>query len=80
MTQAEIIAMATDAGFEWDSLGLRDRFCFERFAALIAVKRNEENAQLCESVAKQWDFHSVAPYAALQCAAAIRARGTKEGA
>ena len=76
----EIIAMATEAGFEWDSLGLRDRLCFEHFAALIAVKRNEENAQLCESVAKQWEFHSVAPYAALQCAAAIRARGTKEGA
>ena len=80
MTHEEIIAMAKEAGFEWDSLGLRDRLCFERFAALVAAKRNEENAQLCESVAKQWEFHLVAPSAALQCAAAIRARGTKEGA
>ena len=79
MNQDEIIAMATEAGFEWDSLGLRDRLCFQRFAALVAAKRNEENAQLCESVAKQWEFHLVAPSAALQCAAAIRARGQKEG-
>ena len=41
MNQAEIIAMATEAGFEWDSLGLRDRLCFEHFAALVAAKERE---------------------------------------
>ena len=72
MNQAEIIAMATEAGFEWDSLGLRDRFCFERFAALVAAKEREACAQVCmdrRSLDSPWD-----------CAVAIRARGTKEGA
>ena len=74
----EIIAMAKEAGFQegWLNLWATN---FEHFAALVAAKRNEENAQLCESVAKQWEFHLVAPSAALQCAADIRARGTKDG-
>ena len=72
MNQAEIIAMATEAGFEWDSLGLRDRLCFEHFAALVAAKEREACAQVC------LELHSLdAPWG---CAVAIRARGQKEGA
>ena len=71
MNQAEIIAMATEAGFEWDSLGLRDRFCFERFAALIAAKEREACAEVC------LELHSLdTPWG---CAVAIRARGQKGG-
>ena len=80
-TPEEIIAMATEAGLNSYRIAPSEVVAvWERFAALVAAKRNEENAQLCESVAKQWEFHLVAPSAALQCAAAIRARGTKEGA
>ena len=72
MNQAEIIAMATEAGFEWDSLGLRDRLCFELFAALVAAKEREACAQVCLKL------HSLdTPWG---CAVAIRARGQKEGA
>jgi len=84
MTQAEIIAMATEAGFEWDSLGLRDRFCFERFAALVAAKEREACAQLCDEIqrTKAHKFYGqlLSDGSARQAAAAIRARGTKEGA
>ena len=85
MKTDEIIAMANTAavqhGHTYEPEAADGTIEFlGSFAALVAAKRNEENAQLCESVAKQWEFHLVAPSAALQCAADIRARGTKEGA
>ena len=80
MTQDEIIAMATEAGFEWDSLGLRDRFCFERFAALVAAKEREACAQVCEGFKQGNSATYIDDDWADMCAEAIRARGTKEGA
>lgn len=80
MTKAEIIAMATEAGFEWDSLGLLDRLCFERFAALVAAKEREACAAACEDIGRVFERVKVQPVIAKSCAAAIRARGTKEGA
>ena len=72
MNHEEIIAMAKEAGFEWDSLGLRDRLCFERFAALVAAKEREACAKVC------LELHSLdTPWG---CAVAIRARGQKKGA
>lgn len=84
MNTEEITAMLASIGVAPDTkrpIGWESTVAvFERFAALVAAKRDEENAQLCESVAQQWGFHMVAPSAALQCAADIRARGTKEDA
>ena len=79
MNQAEIIAMATEAGFEWDSLGLRDRLCFEHFAALVAAKERNDCALICENMFQTQRPYQVYAEAAQECAAAIRARGTKEG-
>ena len=73
MNQAEIIAMATEAGFEWDSLGLRDRLCFERFAALVAAKERE-------SIAAHYAAQPHVEFFGAELAEEIRARGTKEGA
>lgn len=80
MTHEEIIAMATEAGFEWDSLGLRDRFCFERFAALVAAKEREACAQVCVAISADYWMGDAQFEAATRCSNAIRARGAKEGA
>ena len=107
--------MATEAGFEWDSLGLRDRLCFEHFAALVAAKERKAllgdgrcgEVPLPMQVAARWpsvpgshkyagaggcapgsfgddseDLFTTAQlldYGDRRAAAAIRARGTKEG-
>ena len=78
MNQAEIIAMATEAGFEWDSLGLRDRVCCERFAALVAAREREACAQVCDEHAMVSTSGEGSVWSA-SCASAIRARGQKEG-
>ena len=36
MNRDDIIRMAIEAGFDWGDLGVSDRLCFERFAALVA--------------------------------------------
>jgi len=41
-------------------------------------KEREACAQQCETVAASWSFHMVAPSAAMNCAAAIRARGSND--
>ena len=81
MTTEEITSMAADAGFgtllpaEMAGSTLlpatwvgADQRKLERFAALVAAKEREACAQVCES----WDDPR-------NYAAAIRARGTKEG-
>lgn len=78
MTRDEIIAMATEAGFEWDSLGLRDRFCFERFAALVAAKERDACAQECVEISVDYWMGDAQFEAATRCCNAIRARGQKE--
>lgn len=83
MTQDEIIAMAREAGFRTGRIDLTTgepipfiapasgTSCMWevlRFAALVAAKEREACAQVCESWDDPRDY-----------AAAIRARGTKEG-
>lgn len=80
MNQAEIIAMAREVGLLPDNShptpetrAMRKRCeVVKRFAALVAAKEREACAQVCmdrRSLDTPWD-----------CAVAIRARGTKEGA
>lgn len=70
MTRDEIIAMAQEAGFEWSEMGLRDRICFERFAALVAAKEREACANLAADT-----FYGNAGELNHVIAADIRARG-----
>jgi hypothetical protein len=37
-TETELVSLAEQAGFDWESFGLRDRLCFRDFAALVAEK------------------------------------------
>ncbi|WP_288082267.1 hypothetical protein [Pseudomonas sp.] len=70
MNQAEIIAMATEAGLNSYRIAPGEAVAvWERFAALVAANEREKCAQVCES----WDDPR-------NYAAAIRAQGTKEGA
>ena len=102
MNQAEIIAMAKEAGLLPDNShpapetrAMRQRSnAVQRFAALVAAKEREACAQVCD--AERQDFggvaagpmttdagkrvHEAMAAGAATCAAAIRARGKKEGA
>lgn len=95
-TQEEIAAMAKEAGFligKLDTLeGSRPLIkpvgfdCLaelERFAELVAAKKQEECAQVCEAVwgERGKPFYGVPGLkgSAKECAAAIRARGQKGG-
>ena len=73
MNQAEIIAMANEAGLNSYRIPPSQAVdVWTRFAALVAAKEREACAQVCmdrRSLDTPWD-----------CAEAIRARGTKEGA
>lgn len=73
MNRDDIIQMAREAGFEFNSLGgthtsgkLDEHL--ERFAALVAAAEREECAKVCD---KHWDDNGQ------HCANAIRARGSK---
>ena len=81
MTKEDIIRMAQEAGFDewwdngcssWDTL----QETFERFAALVAAAEREACAQLCEVRADE-EIGMAYQGIALDCAAAIRARGEK---
>lgn len=92
MTPEEITAMAADAGFgtllpaEMAGSTLlpatwvgADQRKLERFAALVAAKEREACALVCDAKAHEvrlWCNESNV----IACAAAIRARGQKEGA
>ena len=73
MTQAEIIAMATEAGLNSYRIAPGEAVAvWGRFAALVAAKEREACALVC------LELHSLdTPWG---CAVAIRARGTKEAA
>ena len=73
MNQAEIIAMATEAGLNSYRIAPGEAVAvWERFAALVAAKEREACAKVC------LELHSLdTPWG---CAVAIRARGQKEGA
>ena len=55
-----------------------ERLCKD--AALVAARERERCAKACETVAASWSFHMVAPSAAMNCAAAIRALNTEDAA
>ena len=95
MNQAEIIAMATEAGLNSYRIAPGEAVAvWERFAALVAAKEREACAQVCD--AERQDFggvaagpmttdagkrvHEAMAAGAATCAAAIRARSQKEGA
>lgn len=73
MTQYDIIRMAREAEGEqrpngWWAMHIED---LERFAALVAAAEREACAQVCDN------YDNAAPLrVSLECAAAIRARGT----
>ena len=83
MNQNEIIAMAKEAGFGMQMALLDHPYCqadaqrlyqqLERFAALVAAKERERFALECIDLVA---FHG----GSVELEAAIRARGTKEGA
>jgi len=92
MSHEEIIAMAREAGFDMGRLpSIRAANVYgevndelDRFAALVAAKEREACAQLCDEIqrTKAHKFYGqlLSDGSARQAAAAIRARGTKEGA
>ena len=73
MNQAEIIAMATEAGLNSYRIAPSEAVAaWGRFASLVAAKEREACAKVC------LELHSLdTPWG---CAVAIRARGQKEGA
>lgn len=95
MKTDEIMAMAREAGFRTGHIDLTigDPVPFiapasgtscivevQRFAALVAAKEREACAKVCDELA---ELNRTAPTDSMwqwgECAAAIRARGTKEG-
>ena len=93
MNQAEIIAMAREAGFRTGHIDLTTgepipfiapasgTSCMWevlRFAALVAAKERDACALVCDAKAHEVRFWCNESNV-IACAAAIRARGTKEG-
>ena len=82
MNREEIIRMAREVGFEvygtdvWitDGWWLEE---LERFAALVAEYEREACAKMCEILEAEDDSFYAEFSGAIDCAAAIRARGEK---
>lgn len=87
MNTEEIMAMAREAGLLPDNShptpetrAMRKRCeVVKRFAALVAAKERNDCALICENMFQTQRPYQVYAEAAQECAAAIRARGTKEG-
>lgn len=88
MNQNEIMAMAKEAGFEVTEHAIKATNVYGEideelaiFAALVAAKEREVCAKVCDELA---ELNRTAPTDSMwqwgECAAAIRARGQKEGA
>jgi hypothetical protein len=74
LSRDDIIRMAREAGFDFNSLGATFTSGYldqhlERFAALVAAAEREACAKVCEAEGERVDASWVS------CAAAIRARG-----
>lgn len=88
MNQAEIIAMAKEAGLLPDNShpapetrAMRQRTnAVQRFAALVAAKEREACALVCDRMAQDAALSNRRRCDADALARSIRARGTKEGA
>lgn len=85
MTPDDILRMAREAGFTeleffGNKVGTNVTECLERFAALVAAAEREQCAKVCkdEMIDEEQCNDDVAYNAGCNdCAAAIRARGTK---
>ena len=75
MTKEDIIRMAREAGLDPDLWNYTD--AFERFAALVAAHEREACAKVCEILEAEDDSFYAEFSGAIDCAAAIRARGEK---
>ena len=81
MNQAEIIAMATEAGLNSYRIAPGEAVAvWERFAALVAAKERDACAQECVAISVDYWMGDAQFEAATRCCNAIRARGQKEGA
>ena len=81
MNQAEIIAMATEAGLNSYRIAPGEAVAvWERFAALVAAQEREACAQECVEISVDYWMGDAQFEAATRCCNAIRARGQKEGA
>jgi hypothetical protein len=81
MNQAEITAMATEAGLNSYRIAPGEVVAvWERFAALVAAKERDACAQECVAISVDYWMGDAQFEAATRCSNAIRARGTKEGA
>ncbi len=74
MTKDKIIEMARQSGFDWSGKELtwENVICteeLEAFAKLIAQHEREQNAKICQELAK--DMTPVAEFAAKLCAKSI---------
>jgi len=81
MTQAEIIAMATESGLNSYRIAPGEAVAvWGRFAALVAAKEREACALLCDRMAQDAALSNRRRCDADALARSIRARGQKEGA
>ena len=81
MNQAEIIAMATEAGLNSYRIAPGEAVAvWERFAALVAAKERDACALVCDRMAQDAALSNRRRCDADELARSIRARGTKEGA
>ena len=75
MISEDIIRLAREASSEHD-YDFPNIFALERFAALVAAAEREACAKLCEETTASWTQH-LYNAGCVDCAAAIRARGSK---
>lgn len=81
MTQAEIIAMATESGLNSYRIAPGEAVAvWGRFAALVAAKERDACALLCDRMAQDAALSNRRRCDADALARSIRARGQKEGA
>ena len=81
MTQAEIIAMATESWLNSYRIAPGEAVAvWGRFAALVAAKEREACALLCDRMAQDAALSNRRRCDADALARSIRARGQKEGA
>ena len=81
MNQAEIIAMATEAGLNSYRIAPGEAVAvWGRFAALVAAKERDACALLCDRMAQDAALSNRRRCDADALARSIRARGQKEGA
>lgn len=79
MTRDDILRMAREAGIANAFMPPQFSEVFERFAALVAAAERDECAKVCDEFAGMFleQRHRAGVEISKDCAAAIRARGTK---